>query len=272
MRGRHAILFLTPVLVLMAGVFLVPLVGTAWTSVDGADLSTRAYAELAGSTLFWRVLVNTFEISLGSMLGCLLLGYPVAYHLAHLPPRRRAITMILVLLPLWTSILVKSFAFTVMLGENGILNNLLRATLGTAATVELIFNRTGVLIGMVHYLLPFMVFPILVSLLAQNTNLHLAARVMGAGRLRIFLRITLPLSLPGVLAGAVMTTVLSLGVFVTPALLGGRRDMMMASLVDFYTRTSLDWGSASAIAMILLAITSLLFAGLSRLPAEHRVF
>ena len=131
----------------------------AWTSVDGAALTPRAYAELAGSTLFWRVLENTFEISLGSTLVCLLLGYPVAYHLAQLPSRRRFLTMILVLLPFWTSILVKSFAFVVMLGENGILNTVLRAVFGPEAAVSLIFNRTGVLIGMVHYLLPFMVFP-----------------------------------------------------------------------------------------------------------------
>ncbi|MFI5015233.1 MAG: ABC transporter permease [Hyphomicrobiales bacterium] len=271
MRGRHAVLFLAPGIVILAGVFLLPLCQIALTSVDGAALSARAYAALAGSTLFWRVLYNTFEISIGSTLACLVLGYPVAYHLSRVPLRRRLIYMMLILLPLWTSILVKSFAFTVILGENGIINNVLRFLFGPEAGVTLLFNRTGVLIGMVHYLLPFMVFPILVSLLAQGAHLHTAARVMGAGRTRIFLRITLPLSLPGVLAGCVMTTVLSLGMFVTPALLGGRRDVMMANLVDFYTRVSLDWGAAAAIAIVLLLITGSLLAVLSRLPADHRV-
>ena len=271
LQPRFVVLFLAPAIVLMAGVFLVPLGQIAVTSVDGAALSPRAYAELAGSTLFARVLLNTFEISIGSMLATLLLGYPIAYHLSRQPRRRRAFYMVLVLLPFWTSILVKSFAFTVILGEQGIVNNLLRAAFGAAAAVPLLFNRAGATIGMVHFLLPFMVFPILVSLLSQGSDLHKAARVMGAGRTRIFTRVTLPLSLPGVLAGCIMTLVLSLGSFVTPELLGGRKDLMMANLVDFYTRVSLDWGVSSAIALILLVLTSVLIAALALVPGEHKL-
>lgn len=271
MSRRHALLFLIPVALIMTAGFLVPLGRILYTSVDGAQLTGRAYAELAGSRLFWLVLQSTFAISVESMLASLLLAYPVAYHLSRLSPRRRAACMILVLLPFWTSILVKSFAFTVILGDSGIVNNVLRWLFGEQAVLPLLFNRLGVIIGMAHWLLPFMVFPILVSLLAQGSDLHLAARVMGARRTRIFWRITLPLSLPGVLAGCVITLVLSLGSFVTPALLGGRHDMMMANLVDFYTRVSLDWGIASAIAVVLLAITGALILILSRLPGEHRL-
>ena len=271
MSARYATLFLAPALLLMAVVFLVPLGQMAVTSVDGPALSARAYQELAGSTLFRRVLVNTFEISIGSTLATLLLGYPIAYHLSRVPPTRRTIYMVLVLLPFWTSILVKSFAFTVILGEQGIINSLLRTTFGPSAAMPLLFNRTGSTIGMVHFLLPFMVFPILVSLLAQGTDMYTAARVMGAGRTRIFLRITLPLSMPGVLAGCVMTLVLSLGSFVTPELLGGRKDLMMANLVDFYTRVSLDWGVSSAIALVLLALTGFLIVVLALIPGEHKL-
>lgn len=271
MRAAHAALFLLPISVLMAMVFVIPLGQIAFTSLDGTAFSTRAYAELASSSLFNKVLFNTFEISIGSVLVSLLVGYPIAYHLSRVSPRRRAIYLILVLLPFWTSILVKSFAFTVILGENGIINSMLRGLLGQEAVLPLLFNRVGVTIGMVHYLLPFMVFPILVSLLSQSSDIHRAARIMGASRSRIFVRITLPLSLPGVLAGSVMTLVLSLGMFVTPALLGGRRDLMMANLVDFYTRISLDWGIASAIALLLLIITGGLIAVMARLPGEHRL-
>ena len=109
--------------------------------------------------------------------------------------------MILVLLPFWTSILVKSFAFTVLLGQDGLLNTLLTALFGPGARIKLLFNRPAVLIGMTHYLVPFAVFSILASLLAQNPELRRAAEIMGAGRWRIFSTITLPLSLPGVLAG-----------------------------------------------------------------------
>lgn len=270
MRGPHAALFLAPAVILMAAVFVVPLAQIVYTSVDSGALSLRAYSEVASSSLFLRVLENTFEISIGSTLATLLIGYPVAYHLSHVSPRRRAIYMIFILLPFWTSILVKSFAFVVILGESGIINNMLKWAFGDGAVLPLLFNRVGVTIGMVHYLLPFMVFPILVSLLAQSSDLRKAAQVMGSGRTRIFLRITLPLSMPGVLAGVIMCLVLSLGMFVTPELLGGRQDKMMANLVDFYTRVSLDWGVASAIAMILLVLSGLLIIALSRVPGEHR--
>jgi len=271
MSGRRIAIFLGPVGLLMVLGFFVPLAQIFYTSVDGVQVTLRPYAGLLDSRLFWLVLQNTFAISVESMLASLLLAYPIAYHLSRAAPRRRTVYMVLVLLPFWTSILVKSFAFTVILGDHGIVNNVLRGLFGEAAALPLLFNRTGVVIGMLHWLLPFMVFPILINLLAQGSDLHYAARVMGAGRTRIFFRITLPLSVPGVLAGCVITLVLSLGSFVTPALLGGRRDLMMASLVDFYTRVSLDWGTASAIAVLLLAITGGLILLLSRLPGEHRL-
>ncbi|MCA8966275.1 MAG: ABC transporter permease [Planctomycetes bacterium] len=252
----------------MMAVFLVPLAGIGWTSVEDGP---RAFEELLGGRLFRAVLWNTLEISGGSTLASLALGYPIAYHLARSTPRVRAVCMMFVLLPFWTSILVKSFALTVILGEQGIINSLLRGMFGDGATVPLIFNRAGVTIGMTHYLLPFMVFPVLASLLAQGDDLQRAARVMGASPARVFRSVTLPLSLPGVLAGCVMCFVLSLGMFVTPALLGGRKDMMLANLVDFYTRVSLDWGVAAAIAVVLLGLSGVLIAVLSRLPGEHRL-
>ena len=271
LKSWTALLLLAPLTIVMLLVFVYPLITTAWTSVHPGGFSVQAYIDLAGSTLFFKVLRSTFEISISGTLVSLVIGFPVAMHLAAQTPRRRSGYLILVMLPFWTSILVKSFAFTVILGDHGIVNNILRALFGPVAVLPLLFNRTGVVIGSVHWLLPFMVFPILVNLLAQGSDLHYAARVMGAGRTRTFFRITLPLSIPGVLAGCVITLVLSLGSFVTPALLGGRRDLMMASLVDFYTRVSLDWASASAIAVLLLAITGGLILLLTRLPGEHRL-
>jgi len=240
----------------MAAVFLAPLLFVGYDSIVGPDGPTAAfYRELVSRPLYYRVLENTVEISVLATLCTLLVGYPIAYHLSRQSPRRRALFTILVLLPFWTSILVKSFAFTILLGRAGILNGML-ARVGLPP-LALLFNRLGVMIGLTHYLLPFMVFAILPSLLAQPPELRRAAEVMGAGSLRIFCRITLPLSVPGVMAGVLLCLILGMGSFVIPALLGGRTDLMIANLIDFDVHETLDWNEASAIAAVLVVLTGI---------------
>ncbi|MGL3210592.1 ABC transporter permease [Bradyrhizobium sp. BR 1433] len=159
--------------------------------------------------------------------------------------------------------MVKSYSFIVVLGEQGLINNALAAV--GLTRLPMMFNRVGVLVGMSSYLIPFVVFPLLSNLLAQSADLRKTAAVMGASDLRIFWQITLPLSAPGLLAGGIMCFVISLGSFVTPALLGGRRDMMVANLIDFYTRESLDWATASAIAVLLFTVSGALLFLVGRL-------
>ena len=257
-------IFVAPFLLFMTAVFLVPLGFIVYTSLYADGVTFQFYAQLFSGRLYLTVFWNTIEISLVTAVFTLLIAYPVAYHLSRQPPRRRALLAMFVLLPFYTSILVKSFAFTVILGHNGIINQLLRMAIDPEFSVKLLFNRAGVVIGLTHLLVPFMVFPILTSLLAQNPMLIKAAEVMGAGPWRIFFRITFPLSLPGVLAGTLLCGILSMGIFVTPALLGGRKDMMMANLVDFHLRSSLDWHMASAIAIVLLLMSALLILALAR--------
>jgi putative spermidine/putrescine transport system permease protein/mannopine transport system permease protein len=168
--------------------------------------------------------------------------------------------MVLVLLPFWTSILVKSYAFTVILGREGVINLVLSWVFGTQVALPMILNRFGVMVGMTNYLTPFIVFPVLASLLAIDPALYRAADIMSARPMRIFFTITLPLSLPGIVAGVSSVMVMSLGFFVIPALLGGRQDVMLANLVDFYTRETLDWNMAAAIGVLLLAMVILLSA------------
>jgi len=263
---RATFLLLLPILVLLLMMFAYPLGLVVWTSVhDGAGApSLEAYKKLASSTLFYRVLGNTLEISLWSTLASLVLGYVLALHLATLDARKRTLYLVMVLLPFWTSILVKSYAFGIILGEQGLVNKGLVQLFGDAGRTEMMYNRVGVVIGMTNFLLPFVVFPVLASLLAQNRSLHRVAEIMGAGPVRIFLSVTLPLSLPGVLAGVLMAMTLSMGMYITPALLGGRKDMMMANLVDFYTRQTLDWALASAIAIVLLLLSGVLIGLLLR--------
>jgi mannopine transport system permease protein len=245
LSAPSAIALLAPLTIVLAAAFVYPLLLTIWTSlqVDG-HLSLHAYLDLVSSSLFLKVLRSTFEISISGTLVSLLVGYPVAMHLAAQPPRRRTVYLMLVMLPFWTSILVKSFALTVVFGNQGLINQLLGFLSGGAINLPMMFNRVGVILGMINFLLPFMILSILGSLLAQDPALVRAAETMGAGPLRIFWRITLPLSMPGVIAGVLINVVLSIGMYITPALLGGRQDMMVANLVDFYTRQTLDWTTA----------------------------
>jgi mannopine transport system permease protein len=256
--------FVIPIVVFFTVFFVLPLGLVVLASFFDPVLTGSNYAELFTSGLYLRVLRSTLEISGLSTLVTLLIAYPVAYHLFKQPPRRRTLLMTLVLLPFWTSILVKSFAFTVLLGEEGIVNTVARTLFGPETALKLLFNRPGVVIGMAHYLLPFMIFAILTSLLAQNPDLRRAAEVMGAGRARIFRSITLPLSMPGVIAGCLISVVLSLGMFVTPALLGGPKDMMLANLVEMHVRQTLDWGLAAALTVLLIILTAILSAFISR--------
>ncbi len=264
LETRFVALLLAPLMVVMLLFFLLPAGSIIWTSLNGAKLDPSTYLDLLTSTLFRKVLTTTLEIGIEATAVTLVVGYAIAMHLARLSPRHRAVMMIFVMLPFWTSILVKSFAFTIVLGDAGLVNRAIAFVFGNKEPIQMLFNRTGVLLGMLNFLLPFMVLPILSNLMAQDPALARAAQTMGAGPLRIFLRITLPLSLPGVLSGVLMCLSLAIGSYITPALLGGRTDMMLANLVDFYTRQTLDWPAASAIAVILLVITGAIVALLTR--------
>lgn len=258
--SRGAAVFVLPAALLSLAIAAVPLLFILYTSLGGTALSPEAFESLLSSNLFLRSLYTTVEISVSASVISLLLGYAVALHLSRQSPRRRAVYMVLVLLPFWTSILVKSYAFTVILGREGVINSLLSWAFGTQVALPMILNRFGVMVGMTNYLTPFIVFPVLASLLAIDPALYRAADIMSARPMRVFFTITLPLSLPGVVAGVSSVMVMSLGFFVIPALLGGRRDVMLANLVDFYTRETLDWNMAAAIGVLLLAMVVLLSA------------
>ncbi|CAE6789815.1 Spermidine/putrescine transport system permease protein PotB [Paraburkholderia aspalathi] len=263
MKSRvDGLLYVGPATVFLFFVLFVPLAYVVYTSFwIGSGPSLSAYQRLLGSDLFLRTLWSTFQISITASVASLLLGYPIAMHLAKQTPRKRAMYMVLVLVPFWTSILVKSYAFTILLGRDGLVNQLLSAAFHARVQLPLLFNRFGVMVGMTNYLIPFIVFPVLASLLSIDKSLYRASEIMGAKPPRIFFRITLPLSLPGVAAATLSTTVMSMGFFVIPALLGGRKDAMMSNLVDFYTRETMDWNMASAIGVILLGIVTLAAMG-----------
>ena len=266
-------LYAIPAVLFMLVLFAQPLLGIVRKSVqqtNGEGSSLEAWAKVFTTPLFGKVAYTTLQISIGATMCSLLLAYPIAYFLAKQPPRRRALYLILVLVPFWTSSLVKSFSLIVLLGHSGIINDLL-ATMGIGP-LKMLFNRIGVMIGMSHYLIPFAVFPIMTSLQNVAPELGRAAAIMGAGKVRIFTRITLPLSLPGVVAGALLIFVLSMGFYIIPALLGGRKDMMFANLVDFYTREVLNWPVASAVAVLLMLAAAVVAILLAKVQSGSSVF
>lgn len=214
----------------------------------------------ADSAAFGRILVRTFQISAVVTLFCLLLGYPLAYWLSTLSARKANMLMILVLVPFWTSILVRVAAWIVLLQSNGLVNRSLMGLGLTDAPLPLLFNRLGVIIAMVHILLPFMILP-LYSVMKSVPPTYLRAAVsLGSSPLAAFFRVYVPQTYPGMGAGGLLVFILSIGYYVTPALLGGADDQMLSYYIAQYTNVNVNWGMACALGAILLTATLVLYA------------
>jgi putative spermidine/putrescine transport system permease protein len=205
---------------------------------------------LTGADSVW---VRTFWISAAVTIFCVLLGYPVAYLLANLPLRYSNLLMILVLLPFWTSLLVRTTAWMVVLQTEGVLNDVMMLLGVIDERIQLIFNRFGVLVAMTHILLPFMILPIYSVMKNINPSYERAARSLGATPWTAFWRVYFPQSLAGIGAGGLLVFILALGYYITPALVGGPTDQMVSYFIADHTNRSLNWGLASALGGILLA-------------------
>ena len=209
---------------------------------------------------FGRILVRTFEISLVVTLWCLVLAYPLSYWLSTLSARKANVLMVLVLVPFWTSILVRVAAWIVLLQSEGLVNHALIGLHLVDQPLALLFNRTGVIISMVHILLPFMILP-LYSVMKSVPPTYLRAAVsLGSPPLAAFFRVYVPQTYPGIGAGALLVFILSIGYYVTPALLGGADDQMLSYYIAQYTNVNVNWGMASALGALLLAATMVLYA------------
>ncbi|MCM2253449.1 MAG: ABC transporter permease [Ramlibacter sp.] len=240
--------------------------GSRWTAdylLASLDLRRDAHGEIErmpeDQRVFGAILARTFGISAIVTLWCLILGYPLAYWLSTLPARRANVLMILVLVPFWTSILVRVAAWIVLLQSAGLVN---RALMGLGLVEEplaLLFNRTGVVIAMVHILLPFMILP-LYSVMKSVPPTYLRAAVsLGSSPLAAFLRVYVPQTYPGIGAGGLLVFILAIGYYVTPALLGGADDQMLSYYVAQYTNVNVNWGMAAALGALLLAATLVLY-------------
>jgi putative spermidine/putrescine transport system permease protein len=214
----------------------------------------RPFGRILDNPAYFRVLIQTVQIAAVSTALALVIGYPVAYVIARLPPRWRGAALSLVLLPLWTSLLVRSYAWLVILGPAGPINRGL-AVLGVLSQpAELVYNRVGTVVGLVHSVLPYLILPIYAACRTVDDRLPRAASSLGAGPLRSFFHVFLPLTLPGVGAGCLLAFVLGLGAFVIPSLLGGRSERMIAMQIESSVSQLLDWNLAAALSVVLVLV------------------
>ncbi len=279
MGGRAAgssvlrgLLPLLPLLTFLLIFFIYPVVRVLLLSLESKGPLLSHFQELWAVPLYRTVLARTFRLSLIVTVICLLLGYPVAYTIAHAPRRLAALLITLVLIPFWISVLGRSFTWMVILQRNGIVNQLLRALGLIREPLSLIYNPLGVYIGMTHILLPFMILSSYSVMRGINISLLRAAATLGASEWQAFRRVYFPLSLPGVAAGTVVVFVVGLGFFITPALLGGGKVTTVSLLIEATLTQTLNWGLASALAFVLLVSALLVLVPAIRILNLDRVF
>lgn len=252
---RPVILMLLAPAILLAGLlFIAPLMGVMRLSVwvDGG-FSLAPIRELMASKVALVVLQRTFLMAVGVTLLCLLLGYPAACFMSQLKAKTRAYLTYLILLPFWISILIRTYTWIIILGREGIVNSGL-AAIGIDP-VQMLYTNTAVVLGMVQILLPIVIITCLTSLLDIDAGLIKAARALGATPSQAFWKVMFPLSASGIATGGVICFILCLGFYVTPALLGGRRSIIVANLIDMQVHQTLNWGGAAVLATILLLAT-----------------
>lgn len=264
---------LLPGIALYGLVLVYPVAGLVFRSLDGDNggLSFANYAHIFSTPLFRDVLVNSFSTAAIVTALCVLLGYPVAYVLYLVGPGWRRALLVLLVVPLLTSVLVRSFAWIALLDDRGPVNGLLGMTGLVDGPVPLLYNETGLLVGMVNVMLPYCVLPIYSVMAGLDRGLMTAASSLGAGPVRAFWRVFFPLAVPGLTAGAMLTFVLSLGFYITPALLGGPRQTMIAQLIESQVKNLGQFEVASALSIVLMVLTIILLAIYNRFFGLARV-
>jgi putative spermidine/putrescine transport system permease protein len=235
-------------------------------------LSLENYARIFESALYRRTFVVTFQISIAVTVICVFLGYPLCYWLSKLPDRTAAMLMVFVLVPFWTSVLVRTYAWLVLLQRNGVINSSLMSLGVIEEPLQLAHNLTGSIIGMVHIMLPFLILPLYAMMRSIDTDLVRAAVGLGSSPRGAFWRVFFPMSLPGLFAGIVLVFILSLGFYVTPALLGGGRVQMLAQRIESTITVYSNWGAASALGVVLLLLALMMIWLMNRVFGLDKLF
>jgi putative spermidine/putrescine transport system permease protein len=266
-------MLLLPGLLIVGALLIVPIVWLLGLSfVSEGRLSLEHYQRIFDDPTYVKSFAITFQIA-GTVTGLtILLGYPLCFWMLRLKPLWRGVALTCILIPFWTSLLVRSYAWLILLQRRGLVNTWLQG-LGLAnEPLALMYNVTGTVIGMTHILLPFLVLPLFASMQRIDGDLMRAAAALGATPLFAFWRVFFPLSLPGLTAGGLLVFVLSIGYYVTPQLLGGGTTVMAGQLIQRNVELFSSWGAASAVSVVLLGIVLLLFWVMNRLVPVDRVF
>lgn len=264
------LLLTLPLILYMLVFYALPVLAMLMRSVSDPHWTLDNYRQLAQDTVFFRVFWVTLRTALIVTTGTLLLGYPVALALARLPRGPAALVLVLVLLPFWTSVLVRSYAWMVLLGRHGLVNEILAAIGLIDTPLKLLNTPFAVSIAMIHILLPYMILPVASVLRQIDPALPRAASGLGATPFGTFRQVVLPLSMPGVAAGVLLVFVLSLGFYITPMLVGGPHDMLLSMLISQQVEL-INWPYAACLSATLLAATLVILAVAHRLPGVRSV-
>jgi putative spermidine/putrescine transport system permease protein len=268
MRSAWSWTLLAPPLALALVFFVVPVIYLFWVSLHapstselyGAALTLRNYADVLGDSFYLTIVRRTLGIAAVILGLCLVVGYPVAYFVALLPPRRRMLAILLLLFPLMVSNVVRAYGWVALLERRGVINTALRELRLTDVPLDLLYTPSAVVVALMTILLPYMVISIANTLAALDRRYEEAAQALGAGPVRTFLHVTLPLSTPGIASGSLLVFLLTLSAYVTITLLGGPRSKLLVSMI-YDSVTAFQWPRAAALAFILLAL-ALVFTAL----------
>ncbi len=266
-----SLFLLLPVIFLYLIFFIYPLGRLFPISLFQPEFTLDNYLHFIDKPLYAKVLLRTLRVSAIVSTVCLLIGYPVAYLLAYTKGIRRTIYLGCIILPFWTSILVRNYAWIILLQRKGVINTVLQWAELIDKPLRLLYTEPAVQIGMIHFLLPFMILPIYSVLKRIDPNLVLAASNLGAKPWSAFFHVTFPLSFPGVGAGLSIVFIIGLGFFITPALLGGPNNLMISTLIEKQINVD-DWPFAAAIAFILLFITVILIMIFNKVVGLNRIY
>lgn len=271
-RTRVALIMIAPAVLLIAFLYLLPLVRILALSVTEQPGALANYGQLVTSDVIGRVIWTTVRICVLTTAITLAVSYVMAAALTLAPPRTRNLMFVLILLPLWLSVLIRAFAWVTVLRGNGVLNSALMSTGLIETPFSLVRNEIGVVIGMVHYMLPFGILPLYASMRSIDARILNAARSLGAPAFTVFRRVFLPLTMPGLFSSFILIFVFSLGFYVTPAILGGGRVMMVAEYISVQVHETLEWGTATMLASVLLASVFAVIAALGQFADWESIF